>query len=163
MAIMDANYVEGIDDATKSRLFDKMVEMKRFDKPEYFAELARRAITSGLEGIPINDTEWQEIGQYILGTPLSHREVGHVLRDIGSGYEIPDEMIGAPFEADEKLVQDYLRSITKEAVLGRFSRYIETRAIIDEKSRTAKMDDDAERFLRYITMKKSEGTTTGSR
>ena len=47
MSIMDANYIEGIDDATQSRLFDEIVEMKRFDDPTDFAELARRTITKG--------------------------------------------------------------------------------------------------------------------
>ena len=62
MAIMDANYIEGIDDATKSRLFDEVTELKRFVKAEDFGELVKRTISNGLP-LQISDDDWQAVGK----------------------------------------------------------------------------------------------------
>lgn len=162
MAVMDANYIDGIDDATKSRLFDQIVEMKRFDKAEDFAEMAKRSIAGGVEGISVGNADWLEIGQYILQTPLSNREIGHVLRDITSGYEVPDELIARPFEEHVAFRQQHLRGITKDTVIGRFDHYMETRAEIDVASAIAKQEQDATRFLEYLAIRKPETAPAGA-
>lgn len=150
MAIMDANYVENIDDATKSRLFDEMVELKRFDQPDQFGELARRYLIKGVDEVGVGDSEWLEIGKYLLDSQLSNREIGHVVRQIRRDYKVPEEMVGASWDERVALRNEYLGSITKDKVIETFNDYINTRMEIEESSRKARQADDYERFVQAL-------------
>lgn len=161
MAIMDANYIDGIDDATKSRLFDKMVELKRFTDSAHFAEYARRLITRGTDGIGITDGEWGEIGTYLLRSPLSNREIGHVLRDITDGYEVPEDLVGQPYEAHLAYRSAQLGAITRDVVIGKFEGYISTRMELERKALEAKFRDDNVRFLEHLATQRAPDTKGG--
>jgi SpoVK/Ycf46/Vps4 family AAA+-type ATPase len=152
MAIMDANYVEEIDDATKSRLFDKILELKRFDKADNFSELAKRSLCSGLEDYDVlTPDEWTEVGEYILESPLSNREIGHVLNSIKGDYEVPESMVGLPYLDHVEYRNEKLHEIlTKDNIVKTFQIYIETRMEIERKSREDMKNDDYNRFVSYL-------------
>lgn len=151
MAIMDANYIDGIDEATKSRLFSKVVEMNRFDQAEDFAELARKTITKKMAGVKITPEQWLEIGEYILNTPLSHREVDHVLKSVYGDYDLPEELIGKPKAERLAFKQAYIDSITAATVIERFDNYIRKVDRIEKESLRRKIESDADRFDRYLS------------
>lgn len=156
LAIMDANYIDKIDDATKSRLFDEIVELKRFDKPEQFAELAKRSLTKGLESHLLSESEWIEVGQYLLNCPLSNREIDHVIKKLRRGFKVPEEMLGRPDEEHEQLRNKQLKSISKNLIVGNFDSYIQTRMQIERASYEAKSREDFERFLSALKEKGRE-------
>jgi hypothetical protein len=154
MAIMDANYIDGIDDATKSRVFDVIKELKRFDRPEDFAELARRTLTKGTDGIKtISDADWQNIGKYILSSNLSNREVTHVLGQLYTGFRVEESLLDKPYEEQEQFVIKYLESLDKNFIIGKFDSYIKTRVEIEESSRRDKLRDDLERYRDSLRQK----------
>ncbi len=152
LSVLDANYVEDIDDATKSRVFDRILELKRFDKPEHFAELVKKSTTKGLGTTVMPDSEWLEIGKYLLSCPLNNREIGNIVkqfRDIG---RIPKDVIVAGFEAKEQYRNDKLRAqITRPAVIGKFQEYIETRMDIERRSEEERKKKNSDKFLDYLT------------
>lgn len=162
MAVMDANYIEGIDDATKSRLFDLILELPRYDKADDFASLARMQLTKGLgSGVPITDAEWVELGQYLLQTPLSNREIGHVVSGIRRNFEMPEAMIGAPFEEHVAYRNSQLHDLmTKASVMRSFDSYIENRLEAERKAALAQQTDDRMRFLDYLNKMKGDSTAS---
>lgn len=154
LPIFDANYVEGIDDATKSRIFARTVQMKRFEKPEQFAELLQRTLTKGLETSLLQESEWNELGVYLLSTPLSNREIDHVVKDLRGRLEVPQEMVHHTFEQKIEYRNAELKKIlTLEEIRKAFDTYIATRMEIERASREAKLREDAERFALYLTIK----------
>ncbi len=154
MTIMDANYIEGIDDATKSRLFDEILELKRFDKPEHFAELAKRSLTKGTDSLIVSDPEWVEIGQYLLKSPLSNREIGHVIKKLRREFEeVPESMLGKPYEEHVQFRNEQLKSLTKSRIVEGFENYITTRMEIERVSYESLRKDDNMRFLQYLAEK----------
>ncbi len=154
MAVMDANYIEGIDDATKSRLFDEVLELERFDKPEQFADLAKAYLTKGAES-KIPEKDWQEIGQYLLQSPLSNREINHVVKQLRRDFTVPEEMIGKPYEEHIAFRNRHIQGINKDAIISTFDNYITTRMEIERKSREAKQKEDTQRFLDFLKIKGS--------
>ena len=153
LTILDANYIEGIDDATKSRVFDVILELERFDKPEQFAELARRSLLKGAGGIiTLPDNEWNEIGKYMLDGPLSNREIGHVIKQLRSDFVVSEDMLGKTYEQHVQYRNDFLKGITKDAILEHFDKYINTRMEIERNSREQMLADGAERFLKYLNL-----------
>ncbi len=158
MAIMDANTLEGIDDATKSRIFDEIVECRRFEKAEHFAELARRCITSGVEGVGLSDADWLAIGEQLLKGPLSNREISHVVGRLRRGFDVPETMLGRQFDEHVAYRNERLKGIiTKENVLKEIDSYIATRMEIERNAMSAMYEDNRVRFLEYLG-KKNEGT-----
>lgn len=155
LTIMDANYLEGIDDATKSRLFDEIVELKRFSRPEHFAEYARRLLTKGTKAIGLDDAAWNEVGAYLLSCPLSNREMGHVFKQLRRGFRVPPDMIGKPYEAHIRYRNEQLAGITKESIIDHFAQYIRTRMEIERKSYDAVRSDDRDRFLQFLSTQNS--------
>ena len=153
MAIMDANYIEGIDDATKSRLFDEVTELKRFSTAEDFSELVKRTISNGLP-LKISDEDWQAVGKYVLETPLSNREVGHVVKKIRRNFTVPEEMLGASFEEHVKYRNEQLASLTKEGIISTFDDYIKNRMEIERASYESMRKDDTDRFLSFLNIEK---------
>ncbi len=161
--IMDANTLEGIDDATKSRVFDEIVELERFKRPEDFAELARRKLTKGYDGIVITDPEWLAVGQYLLKSPLSNREIDHVLRGVQGKYEVPDELIGAAYEQHEALRRTHVGSMTQETILGKFDEYIRTRMEMERKAYESLRRNDVSRFLEAVERQGGDTTASGAK
>lgn len=155
MAVMDANYVDGIDDATKSRVFDEIVHMKRFEKPEQFAEYSRRMLTKGLEGNLLTDGEWLEIGKCLLETPLSNREIEHVLKGLRRGFPVPEEMIGQSYEAHVELRNKQLKGLTTKAIIGKVEDYVSERMEIERESARKKKEESIMRFLTSLNEDKN--------
>ncbi len=153
IAIMDANYIDGIDDATKSRVFDVILELKRFGNAEDFSELARRTLTKGTNGIrAVTEQDWRELGGYLLQSQLSNREVTHVLDQLYTGFKIDESILDKPYEEQEAFVVQYLESLSKGEIINRFDTYIRTRLEIEENSRNAKIEADYKRFVKHLSM-----------
>ncbi len=155
MAIMDANDLEGIDDATKSRLFDEITELKRFDKVDDFRELAKRSLTKGID-LVLTDQDWCDIGNYLLNCPLSNREISHIIKKLRRGFTIEESMLGKPYDELVKYRNEQLKNITKDKVIGLFEEYINTRMEIERKSLINMAEDDRLRFLKFLDKKPSE-------
>ncbi|MBI2672779.1 hypothetical protein HYX19_00820, partial [Candidatus Woesearchaeota archaeon] len=156
MAIMDANDLEGIDDATKSRLFDEITELKRFDKADDFRELAKRSLTKGIDNLVLTDQDWCDIGNYLLNCPLSNREIGHIIKKLRRGFTIEESMLGKPYDELVKYRNEQLKSITKNKVIELFEEYINTRMEIERKSLVNMSEDDRLRFLKFLDKKSPE-------
>jgi hypothetical protein len=159
MAIMDANYIEGIDDATKSRLFDEIKELKRFEKPEEFSELMQRLLTKGTSGITLDDKAWQDVGEYVLSTPLSNRETVHIIKQLRRGtLEAKEEMLDWTYDQLVQYRNQQLQAITKDTIIGKFDEYIRTRMEIERKSEESMRKDDTKRFKEFLNMQAPQTT-----
>lgn len=152
LAVMDANYLDGVDDATKSRVFDIIYEVRRFEKAGEFEELVKRSLSQEAEKIiTISDPHWKEIGEYLLATPLSNREIGHVLNQLKGSISVTEEMLGKTYEEQVSFRNEQLREVfTKDNVLDKFEKYINIRMEIERASHQAKALNDRERFLEYL-------------
>ncbi len=150
MAIMDANYITGIDPATKSRIFDEIVELKRFTNPEDFAKLAKVSLTKGLNIIPVEENDWQVIGKYLLDSPLSNREIGHIIKKLRRGFNVPEDMLGSPLEKVIEYRNEKLKDINKDLIINTFNEYIETRMRIERTSEEQQVVEDYERFKSFL-------------
>ncbi len=155
MAIMDSNDIEGIDEATKSRLFDLVLELKRFDRAEDFAELARRGLTKGAAYSPVTEQEWLEIGTYLLESPLSNREIAdHVIKRLRGDFEVNESVVGRQYDINAGLTNQHLGSITKPIIIGACEDYIQKRMEVERNSREAMSRDEVGRFLTYLAIQK---------
>lgn len=150
MALMDANYLDNIDDATKSRLFDEIAELKRFYNSSHFTELARRTLIKGTNTLVLPGDDWNEIGQYLLESPLSNREIGHTLRKLRRGFDVSEDMLDNTFEEHEAYRNEQLKNLTKDKIILTFQEYIEKRMQIERDAAEAKKRDDTERFFQYL-------------
>lgn len=154
MAIMDSNYVHGIDDATKSRIFDVMLELKRFDKPEHFAALIERKLTKGLETKLLAPEAWNKIGSWLLASPLSNREIDHVTNQLRGKLSVPESLVTAPFTEKVAYRNKQLQELlTKDSVISAFQAYIDTRMEIDRKARESLFQEDHDRFVNALSQK----------
>lgn len=166
LSIMDANYVESIDDATKSRLFDRVAEVRRFEDYKDFAALAKLKVTRGkkdlLQLLDIKDKDWLDIGKSLLASPLSNREIDHVFTKIVS-YELPDKLLGAPFAEHEKYRMQELKKINADTIQKELKDYVFKRADIEEKSMRAREEDAKQRFVTFLDDLKKEKKGTGSK
>ncbi len=159
--LSDANYVENIDDGTKSRLFNKQLYVNRFDKQEQFTEYARKLITLDQEEQFFPEKEWNEVGAYLLEGPLSNREITHVVGQIRSDYKTPKNMALWTYKKQVDYINQQLKKkITKDFVIGMFEKYIETRMEIERETRKARATDDFERFQTRVKQEPKR-TSTG--
>jgi hypothetical protein len=147
LAVMDANYIERIDNAYKSRLFDKMIGLTRWDNPEDFGELVKRTLTKNTEGIILKDQDWLDVGTYLLNTELSNREIGHVVNQLKGGYTMPLTLLNEPHEKIIEYRNEQLKSVNKDKIIDKFGNYINTRMEIERKSHEAKMKQKASQLL----------------
>ncbi len=156
MVIMDANELQGIDDATKSRLFDEIIEHKRFDKAEDFTALAKSLLTKGASGgIEMTEDDWAYVGQYLLGSKLSNREITSVCRRIRGEYDVPEEMLTKPFEDKLAYRTDKVKGlITKDNVIFQIDDYINTRMEIERKAEESRKANDVDRFYQAVIQRK---------
>ncbi len=149
--VMDANYIENIDAATQSRVFDKIAHVRRFEEPSEFAALARKLIVGKYkqEEIPIAEKQWDEIGEFIYETPLSTREVTSVLGQVIGDYDWPEDKWFCSDEEAAELVQAHLAGIDHNHVMQTFDNYCSKRTEIADKSGSDIITDPNERFRRY--------------
>ena len=159
MAVMDANYLEGIDDATKSRLFDEVVEVKRFSTVSDFSELARRSLTRGLTTTGVIDTEWEKIGEYLLQCPLSNREIQHVIKQLRRGFDVPQEMLGKSYDEHIQFRNTQLQGLDKSTIVGKFEGYIKQRMEVERASYESHRRDDRDRFVSYLILQNPAEST----
>jgi len=137
-ALLDANHVDNLDPALKSRLAVK-IELPRFDTVEDFAAISKFYLTNGREGVPVTDDQWTEVGQYLLGTELSNREISNVMGDLAGKFEITEEMVGLPYDQKVAIIVDHNKNLTKNTVMDAFEHYVTTTMDIERKSREAKV------------------------
>lgn len=149
LTIMDANYIDGIDDATKSRVFDKIVEMKRFTKPEQFTGLAKNKLMKGITIQVLTDEQWTNLGKYLLESPLSNREIDNIITQIRGGLRVDENIINLGWDKQIEVVNDYFKTITLDVIMEKFDKYIGTRAAMEEASANAKIVSDEQRFLAW--------------
>ncbi len=145
LALLDANHIDNMDPALKSRLAAK-IELPRFDKAEDFAAIAKFYLAHGREGVPVSGQEWAEVGEYLLHTELSNREISNVMSDLAGSFEIEEDMIGLPYERRVDVVVAYNQGINKTTVMGAFEKYITTTMEIERKSREAKIKQRIEQY-----------------
>lgn len=163
MALMDANYVDTIDDATKSRLFDEVAELKRFNNPAEFSELAKRALTKGTNTLVLPENDWEEVGKYLLESPLSNREIGHTLRKLRRGFVVSEDMLSKTFEEHEAYRNEQLGKLTKDVIINTFQEYINTRMQIERDAAESKKRNDAERFFEYLEQENAPETASSAK
>jgi hypothetical protein len=152
MAIMDANYLHGIDDATKRRVFDEVLTLERFDKPEHFAALAKQLLTRGIPGIEVPESHWQDIGCYLLDSRLNHGEIFNIMRGIRGSIKVTE---ATPLLSKEEKTQ-YRNSqlgelITKDNVIAGCEQYIGTRLQMEANSQQTLIMEDYERFKTLLS------------
>jgi hypothetical protein len=146
MALMDANYLDNIDPALMSR-FGGRIELKRFARPEDFAKYARIYLTKDSDGVGINtDAEWLSLGQYLLESNLSNREIANVITDLKGSFKITPEIVLGSDKDKLAFRNDYLKTITSDVVLSRFQDFVESTMTIERKSREAKLRDQREKY-----------------
>ncbi|MBT5271823.1 AAA family ATPase [Candidatus Woesearchaeota archaeon] len=160
MTIMDANYIDGIDDATKSRLFDEIIKLERFDQASQFEELARRMLSYKTASPGLTDGEWSQVGQYLLDGPLSIREITHVTRGLRGGFEPDEALLGTPGASAIIRAQksDHLIQVGYDQVLGGFDHYITTRMEMERAAKEAKEAKDHERFMTSLNIEHKPST-----
>ena len=151
LAILDANYVEGIDDATKSRVFDEVVLVDRFASAKDFAELTKRTLTKGAKfAKELPEEDWMAIGEYLLQSPLSNREISHVVGKLRR-VSISDNMVGRSYDEHVQYWQQQIvERLTRDCIIGQFHAYVETRARVEEASQRARMESQYERFRQAL-------------
>ncbi len=137
MVIMDANYIENIDEATRSRVFDMILELPRFSRPEDFADLVKMMLVKASHGtVSLKDSDWLEIGKYVLDSEFrfSNREITHVLGEVARAYEAPVALIGAPLNEKIEFVKGQLSGLNKDNIISEFEKYARTRMLLDRES-----------------------------
>src|SRR3989344_4549440 len=151
MPIMDANFMDKMGDAIKSRITSaKLLYLKRFEKPEDFAAYANSYMTKDGDEIGVKEDEWLEIGKYLLSTKVNNREIANILGDLRGGFDTPEELLAKGYDEQVRFRQDYTKSITKDKIVRRFTDFIQTRMDIERKSREERQrqqDEQAEKDL----------------
>jgi SpoVK/Ycf46/Vps4 family AAA+-type ATPase len=146
MAILDANHVDNIDPALKSR-FGERIELTRFGKPESFAKYAKIYLTKNSQGVGINEADWLKIGKYLLESNLSNREIANVINTLRGGFEVTPELLTRSYDEQVTFRNNYLKSITYEVVTRKFDEFLDTTQEIERQSIGAKIEDRKKRYL----------------
>ena len=147
LSIMDVNYTEGIDDATKSRICEEVIVIPRFSDPVDFAELAKMSLTkNGEDVVSIKENEWTRMGEYLLESGLSNREIVNVIKTSRRNFILPDDMVGKSLDDHIKFRQQFLEGITAETVTSAFDDYIGTRIGMEDASLESMSSDGYSRF-----------------
>ncbi|MBI5148457.1 AAA family ATPase, partial [Candidatus Pacearchaeota archaeon] len=135
LPIMDANFTDKMGEAIKSRITSaKLLYLKRFSKPEEFADYAKGYMTKGNSTVGVKENEWLEIGQYLLDSGLNNREISNLLTNLRGDFKVPEELLGKGYEEAVNFRDNYLKSITKARILEEFETFTQTRMEIDRKS-----------------------------
>jgi AAA+ superfamily predicted ATPase len=157
----DMNYIDRLDEASKSRLLSaRFLELKRFTKPEEFALYTRNYLTKNGDTVGIGDKEWLELGKYLLSTELSNREVANIINNITGSFEVPEELVGKPVADWDAARRAYTQSITMNRVITDCNEYIEKRMRIERESYENRFFGKIKKFKEDITKDpKREGLT----
>lgn len=151
LSIMDANYIDNIDDATKSRLFDQTLLMKRFDNKDDFGKLARLYLTKNKYEVGVKENEWKDIGQYLLDSGLSNRPISQVISKLRTqDLEITEENLIMTYDQNFDIQKKFLKTITKDLVLGSFEAHIESIKEMEQATIDAKIKDQEEQYKRMM-------------
>jgi len=150
LSIMDANFVDNIDPATKSRLFDKVLELKRFTSPAEFGEYAKRYLTSGSYPVGIADADWEKLGQYLLESPLSNREMSNIFRNLVGNFDVDLALVTKPRAEKIKFRSQYMAGINLDAVIGKCDAFIKTAMEIERRSAEQKKASAMDRWLKAL-------------
>lgn len=161
MAILDANHVDNIDPALKSR-FGERIELTRFGKPESFAKYAKIYLTKNSQGVGIGDGDWIKLGKYLLESNLSNREIANVINTLRGGFEVTPELLTRSYDEQVAFRNNYLKSITCEVVTNKFDEFIHTTQEIERQSVAAKIEDRQKRYIADLATKPQDNRT-GSR
>lgn len=149
MVIADANYVDGIDEATKNR-FAGWYHLKRFEKPKEFADLIQLTLLKGLNGIQIPEEKFLEAGEYILNeTQLSNRQIDHVVKSL-RGVKCDPKMVMRRASFDEHAayrMEQINENLSGDRIVVAFKDYWETQAEIEEESLRKRRAKDEQRML----------------
>lgn len=147
--IMDANFIDGIDDALKSRIFDKIINVERWQEKECFALYARRLICKGSQKEP--GVDWDKVGQYLLESQLSNREIDNVITGLRQGTQRKWAEMGQEYNIRVKRGEEHLASLTTERIIAAFGAYVAERVSMDIASREALVSEDVGRFLNNLS------------
>ncbi len=150
MFIMDANYIDNIDPATQSRIFDKTAKVRNFENPSEWAALSKMLIAGKYDGvIPVTNPEWDRIGEMILDTQLSTREVTNVLGQVVGDMEWPEDKWYCSDEESVELVNQHLSGVTYGSIVQTFDKYCSTRHDIANQSTVQLVTDPNARFKHW--------------
>ncbi len=152
LPIGDANFVHGMDPATKDRLFGLTLELDRFQTPEEFGEYATRLTTKGGDRNVLKPDEWHEIGEFLKNSTLSNRSIGHVIDQIRGGFSVDYDILDLNSEEKAQHVKAHLTSFTKQGIIDTFQEYIETRQKIDEESVKKSAEEKREKMRADLEM-----------
>jgi hypothetical protein len=128
LVIMDANHVEGIDDATRVGSLTKSSSSRASSGPAEFAELLRRGLLPLALADDDSDDDWQTLGEYLLSSALSNREIGHVIKKLRRSFELPDDLFELSFSEQRAYRNQQLQNLTLEIIRQQFSDYVRNRA-----------------------------------
>lgn len=156
MAILDANHVDNIDPALKSR-FGERIELARFSQPEDFAKYAKAYLNKNSDGVGIIEGEWIKLGQYLLESDLSNREIANVLNTLRGGFEVTPELLMKSYAEKVAFRNNYLKSINLGMVTEKFDEFISTTQEIERQSRLAKLQDQMSRYQLDLETKPETG------
>ena len=83
-------------------------------------------------------------------------KLGSILKDtikkIASAVFVDESLLDKPYEEQEEFVVQYLESLKRDTIIGKFEHYIRTRAEIEEKSREDKLKEDYQRFKEALSI-----------
>lgn len=141
--IMDANFIDGIDPATRSRLFDEIQELKRFDQPSHYVEYIKRKLV-GLDNFWVKDKDLMPLGKYILDNNVfSNRTIDHVLKGMQRGFVVTEDMLLLSQKEKSALTKKHMRStITATTLRDSFENYAHTLKNIEKASYKARQGID---------------------
>lgn len=154
--IIDANFVDTFDPASKSRMMtDTVFEMKRFTAPENFRDYAKKKITSKLEEDFFKQEQWMDLGNYLFETPLSNREIDNILKSALGGAKYDDTTLeNKQYDKLKRIRNDQLKKIiTIDSLKEKFENYITTMRDIELSSQEARYKDDAAKYIEYLITK----------
>ncbi|HLP79596.1 MAG TPA: ATP-binding protein [Acidobacteriota bacterium] len=164
--IMDANYSDGIDKATKSRIFGQTFVMSPLATPQEFADYSKLSLTKGLP-IDMPQQQWLHLGEYLKSIELNNRQIGHVFDDIRSGnMVVSPEMLTWSFDKKLKFRLDSIGELSAEKIIAKFDAYLKTLAAMDarqqdEKAKQVeKMLAEQEKMRSFLAMKIGEQAKT---
>jgi hypothetical protein len=153
LSLLDANYVDDMDPAFKSRVIDKTVILKRYESAENFAEYVKRTLERKSKLITFSDTEFQSLGKLLLESHLNNRQITNQIDNfVASANCVTEDWLTWNPAQIQEAQSDMFRSLTAKKLEERFIEFIASVQTMEEESRRKKLEENMASFAHSLSL-----------
>jgi hypothetical protein len=153
LSLLDANYVDDMDPAFKSRVIDKTVILKRYDSADDFAEYVKRTLERKSKLISFSDTDFQSLGRLLLESDLNNRQITNQIDNfVASANRVTEEWLSWNASQIKEAQSEMFLALSAKSLEERFTEFITSVHTMEEESRRKKLEEQIASFTHSLSL-----------